>query len=279
MRLVDGEQRWDVPTSDYDIVHKATRAAYVDKLEREREWELKQEIIEKGRADHQFTFTHMDNIKYVISNVPDKHCGYLLYLQCFIDYNGRILYGNNKPMSRAGIAETLGVSRRVFNEFMKYMVDNKIILADVVKRKKEYRIDKRYHWRGTTNNNHVIKTFHETIKLLYAESEVKDLGFIYKLLPYVNINTNHICSNPHEPDSEKVIPLNRSELAKITGLTEKSVYSKLLRLTVNGERVIAKIHIGREQFCKLNPFVFYRKDGYPDESARIDFVVAKNIIH
>lgn len=35
----------------------------------------------------EFTITNMNNIDEVIEKVSDKHCGYLLYLQCFVNYD------------------------------------------------------------------------------------------------------------------------------------------------------------------------------------------------
>lgn len=256
-----GNPRINADADKYGVYNIAKRDAY-----RERQ------IIENSRLCAPFTFTHMDNIKYVIANVPDKHCGYLLYLQCFIDYEGRILHPNNRPMNKQDIANKLKLSIRSFREFMRYMIHNGIIRCD----DGVYSVDKRYHWRGALEQSRAIKSFIDTVKQLYTDTDAKDLGFIYKLLPYVHWETNFICSNPNELNPDEIIPLNKSDIAELTGMTEKSVYTKLRNLKLGDEYVFADVAYGKSHYCVINHRLFYRKDGYPDATLRAIFAISDN---
>jgi hypothetical protein len=258
----NGEQRISAPAHTHKVVNINQAEGYKKKLERE------------GRG-HNFTFADMENIKDVIDKVSDNYCGYFLYLQCFIDYDGVIVKPSKDSMAKLDIQTTLGLSRNKFADFLKEMIANDFIFVDG----DVYRINPAYHFKGTTNNERVIKSFTTKIKELFGEVKAKDLGFIYKLLPFVHLETNTICANPYEQDVTKIIPLNKQQVADITGLSEKSVFSKLRKLKLGDEFVFAEVEvkgIGNVQFVKINPFIFYRKKGEADPTLRELFSIYNN---
>lgn len=222
----------------------------------------------KGRSP-QFTFTSMENIKEVISNIDSKHCGYLLYLQCFIDFKGRLVNDNNILMSKTDIQDLLGLGRTAFYHFFFSMLDNKIIydIGNV------FYINEKYHFKGKTGNNKVIKSFIYKVKRLYSKEKVNDLGFIYKVLPFIHLETNTICQNPYEVDVSKILYLSKTEIAELTGESEKTVYNRLRRMKLDKEYLFAEIRSGKERFYKINPFIFYRKEGKPDATLREIFLI------
>lgn len=226
-------------------------------------------IMERRGRCNDFTFTDMENIKVVISSIDEKHCGYLLYLQCFINYNGQLVRSNDIPMSKDEIQETLNLGKTAFSDFFNAMVDNKIIYE--VNRK--YYVNENYHFKGKSTNSRVIKSFTFKVKRLYSKKNARDLGFIYKLLPFVHYKTNTICENPSENDVSKIRYLPKKEIAILTNESEKSVYNKLRKLKIGNEYVFAEIRSGKERFYKINPFLFYRKDGEPDATLREIFLI------
>jgi hypothetical protein len=214
--------------------------------------------------NHDFTLSNMQYIAEIGRELDDKYCGYLLYLQCFIGYeSGAIVNADKTPMSRQQIQKTLGLKETAFKAFMKEMNKYSII----VQCDSSYRINEKFHFKGTTSNTQVIKSFTAKVKELYKTVSAKDLGFIYKLLPHVHLKTNTICSNPYETDETKTIPLSKGEIATLTGVSEKTVYNKLNKLILDGQYVFAELE-GTSQFAyyRINPFIFYRKNGRPDAS-------------
>jgi len=220
-----------------------------------------------GRA-RDFTFSSMLNIADVIARVDDKYCGYLLYLQTFINYKGRLVT-TQRPLNREDIRNLLGLQRRAFSDFFKAMTDNEIIQQDG----EYYRINPAYHFRGSTDNQHVIKAFTTRVRSMYGMRNAKKLGFVYKLLPYVHYETNTICANPFENELADVKRLTHGELAALTGVSEKTVYNYLRSMKFGDEFVFAEVAVGREKFYKINPFIFYRKNGEPDATLREMFLV------
>lgn len=221
---------------------------------------------QEGRQ-HEFTFTDMRSIPSVIGQIDDKHCGYLLYLQCFISYDRGILTNANRgktAMSKADIQRVLDLKRSAFIEFFSAMTRNAIIYEIDGK----WAVNDAYHFRGTSDNQHVIKTFTARVRELYTGRNAKKLGFIYKLLPYVHFETNTVCANPYETAVELTEQLSKQDIAKLTGVSEKTVYSYLRTMKLGDEYVFAEIRRGNDRYYKLNPFIFYRKSGRPDATLR-----------
>jgi hypothetical protein len=259
----DGQMGMFVPA---DGTYKIISVEQIEALKK-KEYQL------RGRQ-LSFTLSDMENIKEVIANVPEKHCGYLLYLQCFLGFDGVIRNPDKSPMTYDDMMKKLKVGKTVLYEFMDTMKSNNIILVDKKEDAELYRIDSRYHWRGKTNNPRVIKSFTARVKELYDEVNARDLGFLYKLLPYVHQGTNMICVNPYEPNVDKIVALNKSDIARVTGASEKTVYNKMRKLKFGDEYVFAEVRRGNERFYMINPFVFYRKRGVPDPTLRALFLAS-----
>ncbi|MEK4910577.1 helix-turn-helix domain-containing protein [Niallia sp. FSL M8-0099] len=221
---------------------------------------------QEGRK-HDFTFTDMTNIHEVIGKIDDKNCGYLLYLQCFISYDGVLVNANHEKtaMSKADIQAVVGLKKTAFSEFFRDMTTNGIIYAN---EDGSYSVNSAYHFKGTTDNPNVIKSFTTKVRELYTGRNANKLGFVYKLLPYVHFETNTICANPYEKEVADISQLTKQEIAQLTGVSEKTVYTYLRKMKLGDEYVFAEIRRGNERYYKLNPFIFYRKNGRPDATLR-----------
>jgi hypothetical protein len=262
--LETGELGIWVPSGEgFSITSLKQREAYKSKLERER----------NGRGPG-FTFTAMDEIPEVIELLDEKDCGRLLFLQCFVDYeNNRLVRGSGKSktgMTERDIREALSIGDdfgRFFADMLRYGI---IIPND----DGSYSINNRYHFRGRlTKNPRVIRSFTAKVKELYHKYDPRDLGFIYKLLPYVHYELNTLCRSPHEQELDKIEALTKKEISLITGRDESTTFRKLRRLQFDGMYVFAQVIRGKEKFYKLNPFIFYRLDGYPDATLSAIFLV------
>lgn len=227
--------------------------------------------IHNGRSA-EFTVTQMRNIDEVIERVSDKHCGYLLYLQCFVNYDAILENPDKSAMSREDMMRTLKIGRTTLHHFLRETTEAGVIEEDGDK----YRLNPRYHFQGKTDNTAVIKTFVAKVKELYTEVNAKDLGFVYKLLPHIHLETNTICANPYERDVENTLPLTKEDIARLTQVTEKSVYTKLRNLRFGDQYVFAEVIYGKSRYYKINPFVFYRRSGQPDATLREMFSIRNN---
>lgn len=229
------------------------------------------QATENGRG-HAFTFTNMEGIREVIRTLDDKYCGYLLFLQCFLDYDGVLVKGQKQkiPMTKVDIAQTLGLKERAFRDFFKTLTEYNVLLIE----NNVFKINGEYHWKGSAKVERYIKTFTTEVKKLFGIFKPKDLGFIYKLLPYVHFETNLLCENPHERDLSKIRPLNKSDIAEVVGVDASTAFRKIQKIKLNDMYVFAEVSKGGiDNIYKINPFIFYRQNGKPDKSLLTDFIL------
>lgn len=248
----------------------------------------KVKLTEDRGKSHAFTFSDMNNAQEVIQMLTTIELGYFLVLQTYIDYTNNALIvstHNPVPMNKGQIAEALGIANRskAKKNIDKFIEKGLLIEKNLNYQGKQYNaycINEKYHFKGKTNNKAVAKSFSTQIRKIYklnlskkGNKQPADLGFIYMMLPYIHYDLNVLCSNPFEKDALNIEPLSLTDLSEITGLDKKNIQNKINNLKWDGMTVFAKLIKGNKRHLKINPFVFYRKDGSPDESLKADFLI------
>ena len=254
----------------------------------EKVYKDKMSRAESRKKAKAFTFSNMENAKEVIQMLTTMELGYFLVLQTYIDYTNNALVKsthNPVPMSRGDIGEVLGINNR---SHVKKHIDNFLEKGLLIEKEiavdgmtvKAFCINEKYHFKGRTANKKVVKAFSDQIRRIYSTNLSKrskkqpaNMGFLYLILPYIHYDTNILCSNPFETNPEAIVALSIADICRITGLDKKNVQAKLNNLTWDGMTVFAKVIKGRKTHLKVNPFVFYRKDGEPDKSLQTDFLI------
>lgn len=228
-------------------------------------------ILQEERKNDRrhFTFADMENIQEVISNLSNVHLGYLLHLQCFMDFEeGKLIGKEGKEITKkVEIQKTLNLSKDTNKRFCNVLEDNGIL--EIVDGK--YRINPAYHFKGQIYEQKVIKLFTTTLKRLSKTIKANELGFLYKLLPYVHYDTNMICINPHEINPKKIQYLNIQAISEITGIHEKKISTLIRVLRKDGIIAETTLQDKRHTFITLNPYIFYRKSGQPDNTLKSMF--------
>lgn len=259
-----GELLYD---AGYTITSPEQREAYKQYL---REQEAKQ----NGRK-YDFTNANMTHLHEVYDVLSTAQCGYLMLLQCYIDYETGIIVNPDKsPMTTNNMRQALQLQRKrsTFYDFLTACLDNGIIAEDG----EAYIMNQRYHFKGAIKGAHAIKTYIAKIKRVYSEVKATDIGLIYRMLPLVHMSTNALCDNPFEKDPKKVRWLNRKELAEHIGVDPAFLGRRLPLMKFDGEYVVARIKVGSEpERYTMNPSVFYRQDKTPDDTLLAMFSVEK----
>jgi hypothetical protein len=254
-----GEKMFSIPENgDYQISSRKKAYAY-------------RELSKNSREQPSYTCSNINSIKEVIRTIEEKHCGYLLYLQCFMDFGGLLIKGSKykEPMNKNDIRKVLNLGRTTFSTFFNTMIKNDIIHQEGG----YFRVNTKFHWKGESKVTNLIRSYTTTLKELYKSVTAKDLGFIYKLLPYVHKETNFLCENPIEKNPLLIRPLNKKNIARIVGVDEKTVYRKLHRLKLSDMYVFAEVSKGGvNNAYMINPFIFYRKGGNPDKTLKTIFL-------
>lgn len=210
-----------------------------------------------------FTFADLDNVANVTGQIKPVYLGYLLYIQTYIDYEtGVIVSGRYKrPMSRSDLRAVLKVSRETFRTLYENLERYSIIWEDA---KGHIYVNKAYHFRGTAaGRDRLVKCYDIRIrKLSSSVRALKQLGYLYRALPYVHFRDNLLCWNPSELDPEKIQAINKEELAQVIGIDVKTLYRLTKTLTVDDLHVFAEIRRGRDSLFLVNPWIFNRGE-YP----------------
>jgi DNA-binding MarR family transcriptional regulator len=238
------------------------------------------EAIERKRAavyrkldKRFFTFANMRTIRELTDNLSNKHCGYVLMLQPYIQFETNVLITPGRteaPMTAKQIGTAIGIrDKRTYTKVLSELENDDVVLPTT---DGNYVINDRYHFRkkvGKESVDILIKTFHTTVRDLKLKPA--EMGVLYKLLPYVHYETNLICEDPFEVDPTKVRFLNASQIAEKGGVSRQKVSEVIRALDKAGaiaqvQRKLFKQLGGdkREALVILNPYIFYRKQGKPD---------------
>ena len=236
--------------------------------------ERQKSLNETKRKNTYFTFSMMENIQEVSNVLTTAQCGYLLLLQCYVEYNtGVLINADNTPMRTKDMIQVLQLKRKrqTFYDFFNTCLDNGVIL-EVGDGK--YAVNQRYHFKGVTTSNKVVRSYSAKVRQVYDEVKASDLGLIYRMLPYVHFKHNGLCANPFE-DGENTQWFSMVGLAKTVGVSREYLTRRLPKITFGNEYVIAKIRTGGETFFMFNPMVFRRRIREPNDTEKAIFHVKK----
>ncbi|WP_102271294.1 hypothetical protein [Cytobacillus massiliigabonensis] len=259
----NGEQRVSAPANTHRVVSHAQSEAYKAELERE-EWQ-------KGRQPS-FTASNMLNLHEVYEVLTTAQCGYLMLLQCYVDFDGGTLVNTNKtPMTKRDMMDVLQLAKKpsTFYDFLDACITNSII----VETSGTFAVNPRYHFRGAFNDQYIVKSYTAKIKRVYREVKAADIGLIYRMLPFIHYETNALCANPFEANPALIKWFTRKALAEATGVSPGEISRRLPKMTFDGEYVIAQVTVGGKRMYMFNPWVFYRKNSAPDTTLQAVFNV------
>lgn len=229
-------------------------------------------VNREGRSTD-FTNANMTHLHEVYNVLSTAQCGYLMLLQCYIEYETGIIVNPDKsPMNTSNMRQALQLDRKrsTFYDFLNACLDNGIISEE----DGVFIMNERYHFKGAIKGELAIKTYTAKVKRVYSEVKATDIGLIYRMLPLVHMSTNALCDNPFEKDPKKVRWLNRKELAEYIGVDPSFLGRRLPQMKFDGEYVVARIKVGSEpERYTMNPSVFYRQDKAPDDTLLAMFAV------
>lgn len=218
----------------------------------------------------------MRNIREITRDLSNKYCGYILLLQPYIAFRTNTLVTEgraNTPLKLADLARIWSVSKRTARVIAGELETRSILFETGG----NFSLNERYHFRKKAVRDDVsalIRTYFTTLKQF--DMTAADLGFVYKLLPYVHYETNVICDDPLTDNPQDVRFLNEKQIAAIVGMAEDQSAKTLARLRKAG--IVGEWFAGedkREKLTVLNPFVFYRNSGEPDATLRTLFAAKR----
>ncbi|MBS4195341.1 hypothetical protein [Lederbergia citri] len=234
--------------------------------------ETRRRILAQGASGRKrsFVWNRLEGLPYVISSLTTAQCGYLLVLSSHVDYEGLLVKSENnkEPMSTDDMRKALRASKSTFYDFLDACI-NYGIITEVDGR---FYIAQHFHFRGKTAGDRVVKTYIRKLREMYKEVSAHDIGLLYRMLPYIHVETNMLCANPDEPIPKNIRKFNRRELAEAVGVNPVIISRAIGRMTFEGNSVFAKITTATEgTFYMLNPDIFERKAVEYDPSVKAIF--------
>ena len=175
----------------------------------------------------------------------------LIYLNTFTNYTSNCLMLTQRtPMRYKDLASVLNVSKATISRFWnevcpKYLTkqekdiiftNNDVFKKGCLKRKKQYTNYQKFYVDG------IRKLYNST-----PTSNHKHLGYLFKLLPYINFEYNLICYNPTEKNLDNI------ELISIREFCKQINYdtTHLNRLLFIYQNICFDVDGNSERFCTI----------------------------
>lgn len=234
----------------------------IEKLKRDS---IMHEFIGKeiGRFFFYF-YNNMDKIE-----IPLAYKTRFIYLSSFLSYNEeQLVYKENGRgnvyfrIKRDKMFELLNLSEVEFKRTTSSLIKAKVMYRDG----KYYNISAEYSIYGENKNTNedYTRVFTDNIRKLYNQTlpkNHKQLYYLFKLLPYINKQSNIICTNVDECQIKNVKPLTQKEIMKILDLdiSNSSKWLKsMMKFKIDDNFVIMKNTINNDISCIIiNPIVYY----------------------
>jgi hypothetical protein len=212
----------------------------------------------------------------------------LIYIATYTGYPehdkpyGYLRYDNQHYIDKDGLFKLLQMSRNKFAEFYE-----KVKKYGILEETEEGEIimNPFYFYRGEhaaisdiIGDRQSTRLYRKTIRQLYAEyngRNIKRLGLIYAVLPFVNKNFNIIAHNPDEQDPNYVKPMRLGELADKLGYAKASALKTALKsIRYEGKAVFQFIEDdadNRKRKIIVNPSVIYGSNGQQLDAIKASF--------
>ena len=191
-------------------------------------------------------------------------------------YNGQLKLTQQTPMKRADIQRVLGLSRSAVYQFWRD-VNGKFFTEDA---NHFLYLNTPNIFRGKIPKDlrgaHLQKVYIKTVRELYRHTDIRkhtQLGYLFQILQYVNLEFNILCVDPFETKLEQIQPITVNDFCDLIGY-DRSQAKRLLKDLQN----LKYIYRGRTEYLfsyvdngaethgakriYLNPHIVYNGSDY-----------------
>lgn len=201
-------------------------------------------------------------------DVSPETAARLVYLSTFLKWeDGALLITQRSKMSRDSLQEVLGLSRQTVSRFLDEVNPNYITLDDV----SNLYMNPKLFYRGKIGRHGESvswrKIYTDSVRKLYrmaGKNNHRYLGYVFKMLPFINIEYNGLCLDIFEKDLALVQFITDADFCNKIGYDYsavsrlKKVY-KRIRFDVEGhtEPFCAFVEAGNSTRIFVNPHILY----------------------
>lgn len=191
-----------------------------------------------------FFIAFFEQSKTMLAQLPEltqSDLARILYLATYTSYPDRdsfygyLRHDNGHYITKKGMFDLLKMSRNKFNEFYSKVTENGIIEDDGDR----IAVNPTYFYRGDfakvrpiVNDMQRTRVFRKSVRELYHEyngRQIKQLGLIYAVMPFIHFKYNILSHNPDERVGDYVKPMRLGELADRLGYAKASALKTALR--------------------------------------------------
>ena len=214
-------------TGEYQIVEyytkeeKAQRKKWFDdKITREKHY--------TQPAESRFFRTFINKFNK-IDDLDSQSATRLMYLATYMSYHDNFLkYDNsNEYMNKKDIIKVMGLAERASRNFFNEMISKGYLIEE----NGNFKITDKLFTRGSVvndqnlENDRFTKIYIQALRTMYKSVNPKQhkfLGYVFQLLPFINIHHNIICTNPFEPNEKYIKAVNIIQLVKMLNMSPDS---------------------------------------------------------
>lgn len=199
----------------------------------------------------------------------------LIYLNTFADYNNKLMLTERTSIQYKDLPELLGIAKATVSSFWKEISPKYITKT----KDKMLFTNGNIFVKGKISTASIkpeyLKFYTEGVSRLYQSTtkyQHKRLGYLFTLLPFINVEYNVLCYNPLEKDIDRIEFITLSEFCR---LIEYSV-SNMDRLFGVYNSVSFEVNGRKERFCSvvydgtdqqngkvfINPHILYSGSDY-----------------
>lgn len=217
-----------------------------------------------------------NNIANIVPDLSAIECGVLITILVKMQKgkNGLLISGG-KPMNVGDIGKHIKKGRtetsKYLNSFVSLGILEELEDSDDA-REKNYSVNPKYHIMGkfpkSTEESRFVKLYRNNLKEMIENLTLKELGFIYKVLPICHHNMFYLVHNPtarYNPTAEEgseeassntnLELFNRKELATYMKVDTKTINNLVGSLSKKG--LIMSSTANRVTSYRLYPLVIY----------------------
>lgn len=210
-----------------------------------------------------YFYNKMDKI-----DIPLAHKTRFIYLSSFLGYNTENLVTKIEGkgnvyfrIKRDKLFEILALPDRETRSTILSLTKANVMYKDG----NYYNISAEYSIHGENNNVNkgCTRVFIDNIRKLYKATDYKkhkQLYYLFKLLPHVNLENNIVCENVKEMEIYKTIPMTLKDIMISLELNETNStrwLKEMKKFTIDGNYVVMRTYIDETLYIIINPKLYY----------------------
>ena len=195
-----------------------------DDLKRKKEFFKRKErkLLSRSANENECFIQYLFNEFKGMTDLSPRTAIRLMYLSTYLSYDENYLKTGRNIISHAKMQELMALKSETFRLFLKEVTEKGYLTKD----DKGYSLCKEHFNKGKTrlgkpcSEKRFVRVYINALRKLYlstSQNRHSYLGYIFQIIPYVNMQWNIVCYNPLETDRDKIKPMTLGEFCDAIG--------------------------------------------------------------